>query len=86
LKIGRSARFEKAWRELNEHERALGRKAIAHMATDLRYPALNVKKIKGAEGIWEARASLSLRITFQIVGDTIILRNIGRHDETLDRP
>lgn len=86
MKIGRTARFKKAWSELNEHEKALARKAIANMATDLRYPALNVKKIKGAAGIWEARASLSLRMTFQIMGDTIVLRNIGRHDKTLGRP
>jgi hypothetical protein len=30
--------------------------------------------------------SRSLRITFQIEGDTIVLRNIGQHDETLERP
>ena len=42
----------------------------------------------GFEHIWEAetRVSLLLRMTFEIEGDTIILRNIGRHDETLERP
>jgi mRNA interferase RelE/StbE len=52
----------------------------------MRYPGLRVKKIKGTEYIWEARASRSLRMTFQIEEDTIILRNIGQHDETLNRP
>jgi len=42
--------------------------------------------MQGTDYIWEARASLSLRITFQIEGDTIILRNIGHHDEALGQP
>lgn len=86
MRIARTARFEKAWGELNEEEKSLARKAISNLARDIRYPALRAKKIKGTEDIWEARASRSLRITFQIEGDTLILRNIGHHDETLERP
>jgi len=41
---------------------------------------------KGTAGIWEARVSRSLRMTFQVEGDTAVLRNIGRHDETLENP
>ena len=86
MKITRTARFKKAWQELTEEEKALGRKALRNLATDLRYPALRVRKMQGVEHIWEARVSRSLRMTFQIEGDTIILCNIGRHDETLERP
>ena len=86
MKITRTARFKKAWKELNEEEKDLARKALRSLTTDLRYPALRVKKMQGIEHIWEARVSRSIRVTFQIVGDTIILRNIGRHDETLERP
>ena len=86
MKIARTARFKKAWKQLNEVEKALARKAIKNLAVDIRYPALRVKKVKGTEYIWEARASRSLRMTFQIEGDTILLRNIGRHDEALERP
>ena len=86
VKITRTARFKKAWRELTEEERELGRKALRDLAADIRYPALRVKKMQGVEHIWEARVSRSLRMTFEIAGDTIILRNIGRHDETLERP
>ncbi len=86
MRIARTARFDKAWKQLDLKEKILARKAVAHMAENLRHPALNVKKLKGTDDIWEARASLSLRITFQIIGDTIILRNIGRHDETLGNP
>ena len=86
MKIARTDRFKKAWKQLATSEKSLARKAITNLARDIRYPALRVKKIKGAEGIWEARVSLSLRMTFQIVGDTVLLRNIGHHDETIGRP
>jgi len=86
VKITRTARFKKAWKGLNKEEKDLARKALRNLATDLRYPALRVRKMQGVEHVWEARVSRSLRMTFQIEGDTIILRNIGRHDETLERP
>ena len=86
MKIARTARFKKAWKQLNEEGKSLVQKAIKNLAIDVRYPALRAKKIKGTGGIWEARVSRSLRLTFQIDGDTIILRNIGHHDETLERP
>ena len=86
MKTTRTVRFKKAWKELNEEEKDLARKALRNLAADLRYPALRAKKMQGAEHIWEARVSRSLRMTFEIKGDTIILRNIGRHDETLERP
>ena len=86
MKISRTARFKRTWQELTEEEKELGRKALRNLATDLRYPALRVKKMQGVEHIWEARVSRSLRMTFELEGDTIILRNIGRHDETLERP
>ena len=86
MRIARTARFKKAWKELNEGEKELTRKAITNLVKDMRYPALKVKKMQGIKGMWEARASRSLGMTFQIVGDLIILRNIGRHDETLERP
>jgi mRNA-degrading endonuclease RelE of RelBE toxin-antitoxin system len=86
VKITRTVRFKKAWKELNEEEKDLARKALRNLATDLRYPALRVRKMQGVEHILEARVSRSLRMTFEIEGDTIILRNIGHHDETLERP
>jgi mRNA-degrading endonuclease RelE of RelBE toxin-antitoxin system len=86
MKIARTDGFKKAWHRLNELEKELARKAIINLAMDIKYPALRVKKVKGTGHIWEARASRSLRLTFQIEGGIIILRNIGRHDETLGRP
>jgi mRNA interferase RelE/StbE len=86
VKIARTARFKKAWQELSDEEKGLARKALRNLAEDMRYPALRVKRMKGFERLWEARVSRSLRLTFEIQGNTIILRNIGHHDETLGRP
>ena len=86
MRIARTTRFKKAWKQLNEEDKVLARKAIKNLGIDIRYPALRVKKIKGTGYIWEARAGRSLRLTFYIEGDTILLRNIGHHDETLRRP
>ncbi len=86
MRVARTASFKRAWAQLNKEQKALARKAIENLIADMRYPALRVKKIKGTEHIWEARVSHSLRMTFQIEGEIIILRNIGQHDETLERP
>ena len=86
---------ELVWKELKDElfavlgmvtAQELGRKAITNLVTDMRHPGLRVKKIQGTGGIWEARVSASLRITFEIRDDLIILRSIGPHDETLGRP
>jgi len=86
LQVTRTGRFKKAWKGLGEKDRALAVKAVAGMMRDLRHPSLRVKKIKGTQNIWEARASLSLRITFEVEGDRLVLRTVGRPDSVLDDP
>ena len=46
MKITRTARFKKAWQELTEEEKELGRKALRNLATDLGYPGLRVRKMQ----------------------------------------
>ena len=86
MKVARTNRFRKAWDQLTEDQKTQARKAVKHLTMDLRYPALNVKKMQGTKQLWEARVSRSLRLTFQISGDVLVLRNIGYHDETLKHP
>jgi mRNA interferase RelE/StbE len=86
VRIARTESFKKSWKLLTEEQKVLARKSIENLIADIRYPALRVKKIKGTGNIWEARVNRSLRMTFQIDGDTIILRKIGQHDETLRQP
>jgi hypothetical protein len=41
--------------------------------------------MKGVGEIWEGRVTTSYRFTFQIEGDTYILRKVGSH-EILKKP
>jgi hypothetical protein len=42
--------------------------------------------MQGTTGIWEARPSRSLRLTFDMRDDVMVLRNVGAHGETLGHP
>ena len=79
-------RFNRAYRKLGREEQQRVAEAIRRLAADLAHPSLRVKKMQGMPNVWEARASDSLRITFQNDGQLIILRNVGAHDPTLKRP
>lgn len=72
--------FKRDYKKLTSIAKEKVKKAIFLMEDDLRYPSLRVKKIKGTKNIWEARASESLRITFNMEGNVIILRTTGEHD------
>ena len=81
-----TARFKKAYQSLPEEVKARVKEALRKLAGNSRYPSLQVKKIKATKDIWEARVSLDYRMTFQIVRDYYILRNVGHHDPTLKNP
>lgn len=61
-------------------------KQIALLSNDLRHPSLHTKKIKGREGILEARVDICYRMSFEIGEDVIFLRVVGNHDEVLKNP
>ena len=79
-------RFRRAYRSLTAEEQKRVQNSLRRMSEDLRHPGLRVKRVRGTDGIWEARASRALRLTFEVEGDKIILRNVGGHDATLKRP
>lgn len=79
-------RFRRAYNSLSDHDAERVEKAIRLLAADQRHPGLQVKKMQGTQGIWEARASRALRLTFEIHGELVILRNVGEHDKTLKNP
>lgn len=79
-------RFQRAYGSLTSEDQERVKRALRRMTHDLKYPGLRVKKIQGTKGIWEARASRSLRITFQIEEGALLLRNVGRHDDALRKP
>ncbi|MEK6543012.1 MAG: hypothetical protein AABZ44_01050 [Elusimicrobiota bacterium] len=86
MKIRAYAKFKNFYRGLPEFVRSKALRQIRRLAKDMRYPSLRVKKIQGALGIWEARVDRQYRMTFEIIGDTIYLRVIGNHDDTLKNP
>lgn len=61
-------------------------KQIRILAQNPRYPSLQVKKIRGTVGIWEARVDQQYRLSFEWVGDILYLRVVGNHDEVLRNP
>ena len=81
-----TARFQRAYAALSLEDQTQVQKALRRMSEDLRHPGLGLKRIRGTKGIWEARASRALRITFETERQSIILRNVGRHDEALGSP
>jgi mRNA-degrading endonuclease RelE of RelBE toxin-antitoxin system len=81
-----TARFKKAYKALPNEVKERLKQALKTLLTNHKYPSLRVKKIKGTQDIWEARVSLDYRLTFQILKDCFILRNLGHHDPTLKNP
>ena len=79
-------RFRRAYRSLSSEDRKRDQKALHLMAEDLRYPGLRVKRVQGTTKIWEARAGRSIRLTFEVEGTDLILRNVGQHNDALRQP
>jgi len=78
--------FEQAYEKLTNAEKRSVRKALTLLGDNPKYPSLRVKKMEGKQNIWEARPSKRLRMTFEMVGETIFMRNVGEHDKVLKRP
>ena len=86
MRLQYTHRFERAYGELSDKDAERVRKALLELAENPRHPSLRVKKIQGTDNIWEARAGLSIRMTLEIFGDSIILRNVGPHNHALKKP
>ena len=78
-------RFRRDYKKLTSQSQKRINQDLLQMERDLEHPSLETKKLKGTNSIWEARASKSLRITFNLKGKLIILRTVGEH-KVLNRP
>ncbi|MBI4596014.1 MAG: hypothetical protein HY730_06505 [Candidatus Tectomicrobia bacterium] len=78
--------FDSAYETLTSAEKNLVWKAIELLGNNPRHPGLHTKKMEVKKDIWECRPSGRLRITFEMTGGSIILRNVGEHDKVLKRP
>ncbi|MFC1926944.1 hypothetical protein ACFLWV_04265 [Chloroflexota bacterium] len=72
MEITITAQFERAYNKLAKAEKQIVLKSLALLGDNL--------KMEGRKNIWEARPSERLRMTFELSGQTIIMRNVGEHD------
>jgi mRNA interferase RelE/StbE len=86
MRLDYTDRFLRAYADLTDEEIQRVKKALRLLVENPRHPSLHVKRVQGTDHIWEAGASLSIRLTFEMHGDWIVLRNVGAHDETLKKP
>jgi len=59
---------------------ARAERTIRLLAENPRHPSLRSRKMQGAGNIWEASVTLSYRITYELRGETLVLRRTGTHD------
>ncbi|MBI4432226.1 MAG: hypothetical protein HY592_01935 [Candidatus Omnitrophica bacterium] len=76
----RSERFKKDGRKLPKEILRKLSHTLELFAKDERHPSLHIKKMEGADHIWEMRLTISYRVTFERVKDGIFLRRVGSHD------
>lgn len=86
MKLIVTARFKVAYKTLPIDTQKKANKAIKLLSENPRYPSLHLKKIQGTSGIWEVRVDRSCCMTLEVHSDFYVLRNLGKHDETLGNP
>ena len=80
-------RFLKSFARLPAEVQDKIKKQIALLAENPRHPSLQTKPVQGASGIYEARVDIAYRMTYERLSeDTLVLRVVGKHDETLKNP
>lgn len=80
MEIRLTRSFQKDYRNLPAKLQQLIDKKLIFLLENQRHPSLEIKKMVGFEYIWEARINRSYRFTFQIEGNTYLLRRVGQHD------
>lgn len=86
-KVKASPRFKRAFKRLPPELQAKVIKALQLLAENPRHPSLQTKPVQGIRGIYEARVDQSYRMTYQrLPDDVLLIRVVGKHDETLKKP
>lgn len=86
-KVKASPRFRKAFKKLPSELQVKVIKALKLLEENPRHPSLQAKPVQGIRSIYEARIDQSYRMTYQrLPDDVLLLRVVGRHDETLKNP
>lgn len=72
--------FIKAYHSLPQRIQRVTDKQLGLLLANPQHPSLQIKKMQDPTGVWEGRVTRNYRFTFQIQGDTYILRKVGAHD------
>lgn len=79
-------RFKRSYKQLPKDVQKALQKKLELMSKDPHHPSLRTKKIQGTDKIFECSINMSIRLTWQYQGESILLRVIGPHDQVLDNP
>jgi mRNA-degrading endonuclease RelE of RelBE toxin-antitoxin system len=80
MKFLLSRRFLQDYRRLPRLVREAVDKQLRMLAENPDHPSLDIKKMQDPRDIWRCKVTSSHRLTFQMIGDTCILRRAGPHD------
>lgn len=72
--------FIREYRALPSHLQKATDKQLELLLANPRHPSLGIKKMNDPRRIGEGRISKNYRLTFQVEGDTYILRRLGPHE------
>jgi mRNA interferase RelE/StbE len=87
MRFSPTEHFTRCYKNLPADIKAQVDKQLSLLLKNPRHPSLKIKKMQGVKGqIFEGRISKNYRLTFQIEGDTYILRKVGPHNQALKNP
>ncbi len=91
-RIRRTPRFEENAVHLPDDILKKLEKTLLFLSADPRHKGLKTHKVQGVKGfyggdVFEVYVDIKYRLTFEYgPGRTIVLRNVGNHDEALKNP
>ena len=81
-----TSRFKQSYKKLDPVTQKALKKKLELMSQNPHHPSLRTKKVQGTENIFECSITMSIRMSWEYEGESILLRVIGDHDEVLKRP
>ena len=86
MPVRRSKRFNRAFLKLPPKLQGKVLRALRLLDEDFRHPGLRAKRVRGTDDVYEARVDYKHRMTYQRRGEWLVMRNVGPHDDVLDKP
>jgi mRNA-degrading endonuclease RelE of RelBE toxin-antitoxin system len=85
MRIIRTFSFKQDYKRLSEKIRKRAENKLRLFLQNPRHPSLQTRKLQSdpTGKTWYGRITRNYRFTFEIEGDTYLLKNIGSHEEIL---